>query len=100
MSKAVFTDFRRENTDLLKGDPGPLKDKFCAEAEEEAAIPLRKLDSNQRRNGGPLDQSENSGRVFVKERRRRYEGQRRLQNYCYKFLEQPSGWHNIYHTIL
>ena len=116
MSKAVFSDFRRDSNgepiELLKYAPS--KEKLCTNGGDDCGLENTKPEckpqlTDHPKNGGVRSHQdggsdEDKGPTFAKRlssdpRRTSFE-QRRLQNYFYKFLEQPRGWHNVYHVIL
>lgn len=111
MARPVTADLRRESIDLL--GVGPFTEKLSASNScDGETVPLRRIglqpDQDSKKDGGFTAQN---GRRTKDDKRGGYstgktwglrsEEYRRIQNYCYRFLEMPRGFGEIlYHALL
>lgn len=111
MTKPVTTDLRRESIDML-GVGGSFNEKhtaanFVDEAGEET-LSMRRLDLDSRKTGEFILQNghrnkDDKHREWLAEKRWGLcpEHYRKIQNYCFRFLEMPRGVMSFsYHALL
>ena len=110
MTRPVTADLRRESIDIL-GVGGSLNEKHSASGFHDEAgenVQLRRLDHTSMKNEEFIHQ--NGHRDKDKKRRERFAGKRwgifpedyrKIQNYCFRFLEMPRGFLSFsYHALL
>ena len=111
MTRPVTADLRRESIDML-GVGGSFNEKhtttnFVDEAQGKS-LPMRRLDHDSKKTGefiqqnGHRNKDDKRNERFVEKRWGLYpEKYRKMQNYCFRFLEMPRGFVSYsYHALL
>ena len=113
MTRPVTTDLRRESIDML-GVGGSYNEKhparkFVDEETKEEIVQMRRLDQDSTKSGD-INLLQNGHKNKDDKRRERFpekrcgffpENYRKIQNYCFRFLEMPRGGLSFsYHALL
>ena len=104
MSRPITADLRRESLDLLAVGGAIINDKLYASSGDGETVPLQRLDQGCKRNDGFIVENGHRSKDFLgrslSRTRWTSEQYRKIQNYCYRFLEMPCGWSLMYHVLL
>ena len=105
----VTADLRRESIDNL-GVGGEFNEKPSASNfVDEAGVEMQRLDQDSRKSGDGIvlqnghsnNNDKRQGRFWKKRSGLFPENYRKIQNYCFRFLEMPRGFLSIsYHALL
>lgn len=111
MTRPATVDLRRESIDML-GVGGSFNEKHTTtdfvDEDQGKSLPMRRLDHDSKKTGefiqqnGHRDKDYKRNERFVEKRWWLYpEKYRKMQNYCFRFLEMPRGFVSYsYHALL